>query len=332
MDQLNFRPVTPPESVLSRFQICRTSNIEEARLSAEKILCQNNLYTLEAKSNLNTSIYYRKLNGIGIGRMSYGGNVTIKPGFFENFVLLQMPIRGEEKIELGPERVICTPQSGVIINSHTRCVINHTTNTEKLIIRIDRSLLENTCQQILGRTLRDHLELDAVMPLNTSSGSRWLGMVSWIYDYLSVDDNLSPLMAAQIESNIINMLLSNQPHNYSAELFDDAPSLAPFFIKRVERYIEENAHEPITINDMAEFAGVSSRSLFTSFRRYRNTSPMRYLKEVRLRYVNEELKRASVGVETVTAVAFRWGFSHLGHFTTDYKRRFGESPSETLAR
>lgn len=78
MDQLNFRPVTPPESVLSRFQICRTSNIEEARLSAEKILCQNNLYTLETKSILNTSIYYRKLNGIGIGRMSYGGDVTIK--------------------------------------------------------------------------------------------------------------------------------------------------------------------------------------------------------------------------------------------------------------
>ena len=59
---------------------------------------------------------------------------------------------------------------------------------------------------------------------------------------------------------------------------------------------------------------------------------MRYLKEVRLRYVNEELQRGATGSETVTAVAFKWGFSHLGHFTTDYKRRFGESPSETLAR
>jgi transcriptional regulator GlxA family with amidase domain len=83
---------------------------------------------------------------------------------------------------------------------------------------------------------------------------------------------------------------------------------------------------------MAEYAGVSSRSLFTGFRRYRNTSPMTYLKEIRLRRVNEELQRLSSGSDTVTAVAFRWGFSHLGHFTTDYKRRFGESPSETLAR
>ncbi|WP_458372700.1 helix-turn-helix domain-containing protein [Pseudomonas veronii] len=45
-----------------------------------------------------------------------------------------------------------------------------------------------------------------------------------------------------------------------------------------------------------------------------------------------ELLRLSSGNETVTAVAFRWGFNHLGHFTTDYKRRFGESPSATLAR
>ena len=59
---------------------------------------------------------------------------------------------------------------------------------------------------------------------------------------------------------------------------------------------------------------------------------MLYLKEIRLRRVNEELLRRNSGNETVTAVAFRWGFNHLGHFTTDYKRRFGESPSATLAR
>ncbi|MNG18294.1 Regulatory protein PchR [compost metagenome] len=100
----------------------------------------------------------------------------------------------------------------------------------------------------------------------------------------------------------------------------------------MERYIEEHAHEAISIVEMAEHVGVSSRSLFAGFRRFRNTSPMLYLKEVRLRRVHEELQQGSAGSTTVTAVAFRWGFSHLGHFTTDYKRRFGESPSETLAR
>ena len=332
MNQLSFKSVMPADAVLARYEVCRTNDLEEARHGAAKILCQNNLYNLDTTGSLNTSIYYRRIGGIGIGRMSYGGDVTIKPGCFENFSLIQMPIRGEEKIELGNNKILCTPQTGIVINPYIKSIINHTAGTEKLIIRIDRSLLESTCQQILGRTLRDNLEFDAAMPLNTQAGNRWLRMVSWIYDYLSEDEDLPPLMVAQIESNLVNMLLSNQPHNYSDELLNDTPSLAPFFIKRVERYIEENAHEPITINEMAEYAGVSSRSLFTSFRRYRNTSPMRYLKEVRLRYVNEELQRGATGSETVTAVAFKWGFSHLGHFTTDYKRRFGESPSETLAR
>ncbi|MGH8462887.1 MAG: AraC family transcriptional regulator [Pseudomonas sp.] len=332
MEQLSFRPVTPPEAVLSRYEICRTDDLEEARQWGEKIFCENRLCVVDSKGSVNTRIYYRRVGSIGIGRMSYGGAVTIKPGVLDTFALIQMPIYGEEQIQLGKQHVLCNPRLGTVINAHTPTVINHTPNTEKLIMRIDRSLLERHCQQLLGRTLRNNIEFESGLPLDTAAGARWLRMVSWVYDSLSVDDELSPLMAAQLESGLVNMLLTNQPNSYSAELCTEGPSLAPSFVKRVERYIEEHAHEPISIVDMAEHAGVSSRSLFTGFRRYRNTSPMLYLKEVRLRRVNEELLRLSTGRDTVTAVAFRWGFSHLGHFTTDYKRRFGESPSETLAR
>lgn len=332
MEQLSFRPVTPPEAVLARYEVCRTHDIEEARQWGTKIFCENHLCNFDGKSSLNARIFFRRLGSIGIGRMSYGGAVTIKPGVFDTFALIQIPIYGEEQIQLGKERVLCNPRLGTLINAHTPTVINHTPNTEKLIIRVDLSLIERHCQQLLGRTLRNRIEFDSGIPLNTESGARWLRMVSWVYDSLSVDDNLSPLMAAQLESGLVNLLLTNQPNSYSSEISAEGPSLAPSFVKRVERYIEDNAHEPISIVDMAEHVGVSSRSLFTGFRRYRNTSPMLYLKEIRLRRVNEELQRLSCGSATVTAVAFRWGFSHLGHFTTDYKRRFGENPSETLAR
>jgi AraC-like DNA-binding protein len=332
MEQLSFRPVTPPEAVLARYEVCRTQDIEEARHWGEKIFCENHLCSLDSKGSLDARIFYRRLGSIGIGRMSYGGAVTIKPGVLDTFALIQMPIYGEEQIQLGKQHVLCNPRMGTVINAHMPTVINHTPNTEKLIIRIDRSLIERHCQQLLGRTLRNRIEFDSGIPLDTEAGARWLRMVSWVYDSLSVDETLSPLMAAQLECGLVDMLLTNQPNSYSTEISSEGPSLAPSFVKRVERYIEENAHEPISIVDMAEHAGVSSRSLFTGFRRFRNTSPMLFLKEVRLRRVNEELQRLSCGSDTVTAVAFRWGFGHLGHFTTDYKRRFGESPSETLAR
>lgn len=332
MEQLSFRPVTPPEAVLARYELCSTHDLEEARQWGEKIFCENRLCTVESQGAVNARIFYRRIGSIGIGRMSYGGAVTIKPDGMENFALIQMPIYGEERIEIGSQRVVCNSRMGSVLNSHTSSVINHASNTEKLIIRVDRGLLERHCQQLLGRTLRNRVEFDSSMPLDTEAGARWLRMVGWVYDSVSHDDDISPLMVAQLESGLVNLLLANQPHTYSADLASEGPSLAPSFVKRVERYIEEHAHEPISIVDMAEHAGVSSRSLFTGFRRYRNTSPMLYLKETRLRRVNEELKRLTTGSDTVTAVAFRWGFSHLGHFTTDYKRRFGESPSETLAR
>jgi AraC-like DNA-binding protein len=32
---------------------------------------------------------------------------------------------------------------------------------------------------------------------------------------------------------------------------------------------------------------------------------------------------------SVTDVAFKWGFTHLGRFSQEYKRRYGELPSST---
>lgn len=334
MESLAFAPITPPEAVLSKFSVCHTQDIEEARQWGTRILCDNKLRKMNGQGGLDTRIYYRRMGAVGMGRMSYGGDVTIEPGAFESFVLVQMPIRGKEMIELGEQMICSTPLHGAIINAHVPSRIHHTRDTEKLVIRIELSLLEKLCQQHLGRTLRKRLEFRPDLALDTAKGQRWMRMVSWIYDSLSADDSeVPPLLTGQFEQTLATMLLACQPHTYTAELCADEPtSIAPSFVKRVEHYIEEHAHEPITIVEMAEHVGVSSRSLFAGFRRFRNTSPMLYLKEVRLRRVHEELEKSCPGSVTVTAVAFRWGFNHLGHFTTDYKRRFGESPSETLAR
>lgn len=331
MENLIFSNATPADSVLSDYELCQTPSLEEACLWGKRIFCDNRIYSRD--QHFKAHIYYRRLGGVGIGRIGYGADTVIDAGVMEEFALIQMPIRGQELVESGAHRVRCTPRQGVVMNAHMRTLIHHSENTEKLIIRVDRELIRHLCQQHLGRTLRKEIEFSPEMPLNTAHGRRWMHMVGWMYDCLSVNEQVPPLLRAQLEQTLVGMLLTCQPHNYSAELCeDDSPSVAPAFVKRVERYIEEHADAPITIGDLAEQAGVSSRSLFTGFRRYRNTTPMHYLKEVRLRRVHEELRQAQPSSGTVTAIAFRWGFSHLGHFTTDYKRRFGESPSETLMR
>jgi AraC-like DNA-binding protein len=66
--------------------------------------------------------------------------------------------------------------------------------------------------------------------------------------------------------------------------------------------------------------------------RYRGTTPMDHIRARRLERVHDELLAADPLATSVTDVAMRWGFGHLGKFAQAYRRRFDERPSETLRR
>jgi len=78
--------------------------------------------------------------------------------------------------------------------------------------------------------------------------------------------------------------------------------------------------------------GISTRALQTGFRRFRNTTPMTYLRAIRLELARTDLANAGSANSSVAIVANALGFGHLGRFARDYQQRFGELPSETLRR
>jgi len=59
---------------------------------------------------------------------------------------------------------------------------------------------------------------------------------------------------------------------------------------------------------------------------------MKYVKQIRLDSAQRALLAAKAGTTTVTTVAMDHGFFQLGRFSADYRRAFGEMPSETLGR
>lgn len=85
------------------------------------------------------------------------------------------------------------------------------------------------------------------------------------------------------------------------------------------------------VADICVAAGVCERTLQYAFRDYVRMSPTAYLRLLRLNRVREHLTIADPQETTVTDVAMRFGFLHLGRFGQDYKRVFGETPSATLA-
>ena len=75
---------------------------------------------------------------------------------------------------------------------------------------------------------------------------------------------------------------------------------------------------------------IAGRTLLKHFREFHGVSPMRYVRNHRLQRAREDLLGA--GALAVSEVALHWGFTHLGRFAAEYRRRFGESPSSTRAR
>jgi transcriptional regulator GlxA family with amidase domain len=148
-----------------------------------------------------------------------------------------------------------------------------------------------------------------------------------------VSDLSHPLVADRVASGLVALLLTSMPHNKTRaiEAAADQP-VAPFFVRRVEQFIEEHARDMVTLTDLTGIAGVSTRALQTSFRRFRNTTPMAYLRAIRLELARTELANAGWQGSSVAAVANAVGFGNLGRFARDYQARFGELPSHTLYR
>ena len=100
-------------------------------------------------------------------------------------------------------------------------------------------------------------------------------------------------------------------------------------VRRAEHYLQECGDPSVRIEDLCTAACTSLSRLERAFRETFGVGPRRYLTLRRLAAVRRELLRR--GEQTsVTEVATRWGFFHLGRFSQDYKTLFGETPSQTL--
>jgi len=103
-------------------------------------------------------------------------------------------------------------------------------------------------------------------------------------------------------------------------------------LRQAVEHMHSSAHLPLDTTAVAQEAGLTVRGLQQAFTRHLGVTPSEYLRRLRLDRARVELQRLDTGTATVADVARRWGFGHLGRFAGSYAERFGEYPSETLAR
>jgi len=99
-----------------------------------------------------------------------------------------------------------------------------------------------------------------------------------------------------------------------------------------KNYLNEFTNEPVSVTGLCQYAGVSVRTLECAFKEYFGVTPKNYLTATRLNGVYKELREHNPQFISITDIANKWGFWHMGQFAADYKRLFGKLPSETVKK
>jgi AraC family ethanolamine operon transcriptional activator len=101
-------------------------------------------------------------------------------------------------------------------------------------------------------------------------------------------------------------------------------------IARTLALIEASGGQPLFVQDLCRAAQVSERTLRNVFHEYFGVGPMRMVRVRQLHEIRGELVSADRAQDTVTRIASRFGVWDFSLFARNYRRLYGESPSETL--
>jgi AraC-like DNA-binding protein len=134
----------------------------------------------------------------------------------------------------------------------------------------------------------------------------------------------------EVEASLVSAL-NSAAWDCSRSRREASSGTLPKCVTEAERYIHSHLAQNVNMDDLVRATGASLRTLHASFRRHRGYSPMQYLRKQRMEQVRRELAEPTGG-ESVTSVALKWGFAHLGRFSAYYAKQFGESPSATLQK
>lgn len=318
---------------LTALDLLQSRDLDEARVLVAGIFCDHRLSLMDRRGQLNYRHRYLRTPAMSFSIMSYGADVHVAPQELDAFFLVQLPLRGEDRIESGNQVRSSRPGSGTIHCPGQSFSMNWSSNCSKLVVRIEREALERHATNLIGRPLRQALQFDTDLNTRSGGGQAWETTIRQLLRSLQQNPELvaHPLMRAQFEQLIMSGLLVWQGNSLSDSLDRPDTEVLPRHLKVAEEYMHAHLDTAITNEQLAELTGISLRTLYNSFRKFRGVSPMRYLRDLRMEKVRQELLDTQK-FRSVTSVATRWGFFELGRFAAEYRKRYGESPSDTLRR
>jgi AraC-like DNA-binding protein len=311
-----------------------SSDLDETRSALSRHFYSMFVDQLDPSAGLSTRMDVMRFGPVTVGDLRFGTDLQLRMGDLGAYhvdILLSGRIRWRQG-HRGPLQA--TDASAAVFRPVGETVLEQVTGDCRLLaVKIDSTALETQLTRMLDVPIRSPIRLGPTLDTTHAAGRSWVRMVRLLASDAADPAGLArhPLLGASVQETLLSGLLLATDHPYTEQLNRRAnPHPAPRAVRRAMEAMQAHPERPFTIAALAGVAGIGQRALQSGFHHATGTTPMAYLRQVRLARVHEELRRGDPAQVTVSEVASRWGFTHLGRFAGAYRLRYGQSPSRTL--
>ncbi len=309
---------------------CR--GIDEAREVLGDVFLPVDFPTARATNRVDMKLNALTVGGLTCGYMRFSDAVRIETAEAKNFHV-DIPMAGQAWMRAARGTPIYgTRTTAAVFMPGRPAVLDCGEGFAQLSLMLSRSQLEQELENLLGIEAVQPLEFRAELDVAAPGGQMLMESLQLI-DAASgqaIGPLAHPLAAQRLEQVVMHSLLFGQPHNHTAALAAPVRAAGARPVAQAVELLRARPAHPWTVAELAAAVSLSVRSLQEGFRRSVGTTPMTYLRRLRLDRVHDELAAADPGTVSVTDVASRWGFVHLGRFAAAYRSAFSERPSDTL--
>jgi AraC-like DNA-binding protein len=316
--------------LLLNHRLTLTSDIEQAREEVAARFCAHRLSVMGRDTRLDMEHNAARIGrDITVNYMRYGPEVHIVPGTLDDFFALQVPLRGTARVKAGTKVVASSRHVGSLCSPTEAVDMIWSDGCEQLLIYIARRAVEEFVADEL-----DHpapVVFTPAVDLHAATVRAWMRLITLAIDELEANSGLlsAPLAANHFEQTLLAGLFAMQPRAGTSPVRSEpVPSLV---VRTVTDLIQDRPEEPWNMGELSRRAGASPRTIQRAFQLEMHVSPLEYLRRTRLSRARQELLTADPVQTSVTEVAARWGFFHLGRFSQAYHATYRELPSQTLA-
>jgi AraC-like DNA-binding protein len=311
----------------------RSRDPVEATALAARVYNEHRLTILGDRRAFAMTLDAASLGPITLGWLLYDTEIRVDAEPHPDAYHVNLISAGQMRAYCGSQQIVATSTTGMIFGPESPTgFAGWRTPSLMLGIKIERHALEDELEQLLHRPVTRQIAFAPALDLSRRGAADWNQLVGTLGLGLFDPDSLfrQPILTAHLVHAVLSGLLLSADHDLRAQL--DAPSrtIGPTTVRRAHEYIEQHAHEPLTVAQVASCAGVSTRALQQGFRRSLGATPHQVIQHVRLERAHRDLINSSAEEATVAGIGAKWGFVHAGRFAALYRARYNTYPSATL--